>query len=174
MLNMVAVHQSFSAWSEHLRSKGQCAPNINLPNDLNPCKEYFKMLDAFLPLGSHCAVNRTDEHCPAVQHLLFPGQPHPCIQQGFLYPERARGGRSVSKLAHDSQGLPLHADSGDWNRRRGPISTDFTGAGKCGVLVSDQHAEGVPLHRPRSLLCGNDDWSDGGREVFHTQARGSS
>ena len=62
--------------------------------------------------GSHCAVNRADHLCPAVQHALLPLHVDDQRQQGVLHPEREGRSRPCSESSHDPQGLPLHAAAG--------------------------------------------------------------
>ena len=68
-------------------------------------------------LGSHCAVNWTDDHCPVVQHALLPLHVDDQRQQGVLHPEREGRSRPCSEPSHDPESLPFHAAAGEKTKK---------------------------------------------------------
>ena len=75
-------------------------------------RSWIKNIISNYTLGSHCAVNRAYDLCPAVQHDLLPIHADGQRQQGVLHPEREGRSWPCSESSHDPQSFPLHANAG--------------------------------------------------------------
>ena len=134
-------------------------------------KNILKCLFSFVSLkiptpGPHSAVNRADNLCSTVEHALLPLHPLHQRQQGVLHPEGKGGGRPCSESSHDSQGLPLHADSGNTNLGELIKRHLSAGSSQCGLLVSNCHVEGIHLPRDRPVCPGNISSTEDLRQVL--------